>query len=73
MSWESSTQSKQLSVRGAMAGLGAGLVGRGLVEAPGGIVAGRPAAALLFWFFGDFGCCVSLFIVIRVIYKYRNR
>ena len=32
--------------------------------------AGRPKAALLFWFFGDFRCGVSLFIVIRVIYEY---
>ena len=29
--------------------------------------------ALLFWFFGDFRCGVPLFIVIPVIYKYRNR
>ena len=36
-------------------------------------IAGRPKAALLFWFFGDFRCGVSLFIVIRIIYKYRNR
>ena len=34
---------------------------------------GRPKAALRFWFFGDFGCGASIFIVIRVIYKYRNR
>ena len=26
--------------------------------------AGRPKVALLFWFFGDFKCGVSLFIVI---------
>ena len=32
----------------------------------------RPKAALLFWFFGDFRCAVSIFIVIIVIYKYRN-
>ena len=32
--------------------------------------AGRPKAALPFWFFGDFRCGVSLFIVIRVIYQY---
>ena len=38
-----------------------------------GNFAGRPEAALLFWLFGDFRCGVSLFIVIRVIYKYRNR
>ena len=36
-------------------------------------MAGRPKAALLFGFFGDFRCGVSLFIVIRVIYKYINR
>ena len=30
-------------------------------------------ADLLFWFFGDFRYGVSLFIVILVIYKYRNR
>ena len=36
-------------------------------------IAGRPKAALLFWFFGDFRGGVSLFIVIRVIYKYKNR
>ena len=35
-------------------------------------IAVRPNAALLFWFFGDFRCGVSLFIVIRVINKYRN-
>ena len=34
---------------------------------------GRPKAALLFWFFGDFRCGVPLFIVILVIYKYKNR
>ena len=33
------------------------------------IIAGRPK----FWFFGDFRCGASLFIVICVIYKYRNR
>ena len=36
-------------------------------------IAGRPKAALLFWFFCDFRCGVPLLIVIRVIYKYRNR
>ena len=35
---------------------------------PGGFVAGRPRAALLFWFFGGFGCGVPLFIVMLVIY-----
>ena len=32
-----------------------------------------PKAALLFWFFGDFRCGVPLFIVILVMYKYKNR
>ena len=36
-------------------------------------IAGRPKAALLFWFFGDFRCGALLFMVIRVIYKYKNR
>ena len=37
------------------------------------IIAGRPKAAFLFWFFGDFRCDALLFIVIHVIYKYKNR
>ena len=36
-------------------------------------IAGRPKAALLFWFFGDFRCGALLFMVIDVIYKYKNR
>ena len=36
-------------------------------------IAGRPKAALLFWFFGDFRCGVPLFIVILVVYKYKKR
>ena len=36
-------------------------------------IVGRPKAALLFWFFGDFRCGALLFIVIHVIYKYKNR
>ena len=35
--------------------------------------AGRPKAALLLWFFGDFRCGALLFVVIHVIYKYKNR
>ena len=35
--------------------------------------AGRPKAALLFWFFGDFRCGVLLFLVILVIDEYKNR
>ena len=36
-------------------------------------IAGRPKAALLFWFFGDFRCGALLFMVIHIIYKYKNR
>ena len=36
-------------------------------------LAGRPKAALLFWFCGDFRCGALLFMVIHVIYKYKNR
>ena len=52
---------------------GRGLVDRKLVEAPSNFIAGRPKAALLFWLFGDFRCGASLFMVIRVIYEYKNR
>ena len=36
-------------------------------------IAGRPKADLLFWFSGEFRCGALLFMVIRVIYKYKNR
>ena len=36
-------------------------------------IAGCPKAAFLFWFFGDFRCGVLLFMVILLIYKYKNR
>ena len=50
------------------------LVDRKLVEAaPGNFVAGRPKAALLFWFFGDFRCGVVFFIVILVIYTWQKK
>ena len=39
-----------------------------IVQAPSNFIAGRPRAALLFWFFGDFRCGVLLFIVIVVLY-----
>ena len=53
---------------------GRGLVDHKLVQAPPVIfIAGRPKAALLFWFFGDFRGGVLLFMVIHVIYKYKNR
>ena len=44
-----------------------------LVGPPGDFVAGRSRPALLFWFFGGLGCCVLLFMVFLVIYKYKNR
>ena len=37
------------------------------------IIAGRPKAVLLLWLFGDFRCGALLFVVIHVIYKYKNR
>ena len=53
---------------------GRGLVDRKLVQAPQYFfIAGRTKAALLFWFFGDFRCGALLFMVIHVIYKYKNR
>ena len=53
---------------------GRGLVDRKLVQAPPPpppviFIAGRPKAALLVWFFGDFRCGALLFMVIHVIYK----
>ena len=36
-------------------------------------IAGRPKAALIFWFFGGFRIGVPLSIIILVIYKYNNR
>ena len=40
---------------------------------PSNFIAGRPKVTLLFWFFRDFRCGVPLFIVILVMYKYKNR
>ena len=40
---------------------------------PSNFIAGRPKAALLFWFFSDFRCGVPLVFDILVIYKYKNR
>ena len=56
-----------LETGSSVADLGRGLVDRKQVEAHSNFSAGRFKAALLFWFFGDFGCVVSLFIVILVI------
>ena len=52
---------------------GRGLVDQKLVQAPSNFIVGRLKAALLFWFFSDCRCGVPLFIVILVIYKYKNR
>ena len=43
------------------------------LKPPAIFIAGRPKAALLFWFFGDFRCGALSFMVIHVIYKYKNR
>ena len=53
--------------------LGQRLVDHKLVQAPSNFIAGRPKAALLFWFFGDFRCGALLFMVILVIYKNKDR
>ena len=39
-----------------------------LLKPPSNFIAGRPKAALLFWFFGGFRCGVPLFIVMLVVY-----
>ena len=61
---------------------GRGLVDRKLDQAlppppppppPTNFIAGRPTADFLFLFFGDFRCSVLLFMVIRVVCKYKNR
>ena len=39
---------------------------------PSNFIAGRSKAALLFWFFGGFRCGVPLFVVMLVIYYYKN-
>ena len=43
-----------------------------IVEATSNFIAGRPKAALLFWFFGGFSCDVWLCFVILVRYKNRK-
>ena len=37
---------------------------------PSNFIAGRPKAALLFWFYGDFRYGVLLFMALLVIYKH---
>ena len=49
---------------------GEGWSAAGWLGPPVVFVAGRPGAALLFWFFGDFGCGALLFMVIHVICRY---
>ena len=66
-------QTEQLSVRETKAELRA-RVGRPQTSLspppppPSNFIAGRPKAALLFWFFDGFRCGVPLFVVIFVIY-----
>ena len=48
------------------------LVDGKLVQAPSNYIVGRPKAALLFRFYSDFRCGVLLFIVLLVMYEYRN-
>ena len=68
-----------VTIRNILMSWGRGLVDRKLFEAPppppppSNFIAGRPTAALLFWFLGDFRCGALLFMVIHVIYKYKNR
>ena len=38
------------------------------IKPPSNFIAGRPKAALLFWFFGGFRCGVLLFINMLVVY-----
>ena len=52
---------------------GEGWTTAGWLRPPSNFIAGRPKAALLFWLFSDFRFGVPLFIVIIVIYKYKNR
>ena len=66
MSWESSARAERLSVWGGAGG--EGWSAAGWLRPPGGFVAGRPGAALLFWFFGGFGCGVPLFVVVLIVY-----
>ena len=54
-------------------GFGRGLVALKLAEATSSFITGRLKAAILFCSSGDFRCRVLLFIVILVIFKYRNR
>ena len=52
---------------------GRGLVDPNKLKPPSNRIAGRPKAALLFWFCGDFRCGALLFMVILDIYEYKNR
>ena len=52
---------------------GRGLGDRKLVQAPSNFIAGRPKAALLFWFFGDFSRYLSLFVLYINIEIGKNR
>ena len=48
-----------------------GLADRKLIEAPSDFIAGRPKAALLFWFFCGFRC--GLWLCFVILFRYKNR
>ena len=55
---------------------GRGLVDRKQVKVPpSNFIAGLPkeARSSVFWFFGDFRCGMLFFMVVLVIYRYKNR
>ena len=62
----------QMDQDGPRQNQGRGLVDRKLVKTPSSFIAGRPRAAPLFWFLGDYRCDMPLFIVILIIYKYKK-
>ena len=55
--------------------VGRGLVDRKLVKGPhSNFIAGRPKAALLFWFFGGFRCGVCGYVLLFLLdIKIENR
>ena len=45
----------------------------GWLRPPGNFIAGRLRAALLFWFFGGFGCGVPLFVIVLIVFWCEGR
>ena len=56
-----------VSIKPTTKGKGEGWSTTNWLKPPSNFIAGRPKAALLFWFFGSFRCGVPLFIVMLVI------